>query len=544
MTSPNLHQQPTTTTTASHCLILGGGYAGIQAFKNTIRLLRIQSGCQCRPTSSRPAAFDCATSSIELLTDYLPPLLAHAARSALPAPDYSGDGVSTSTATKHSHRRKSNLSHSKSDSNTMSCLPDRDRPRVHVKLITGSTHYFHMVATPRAVAAGHDPDKLLFPYESLIPSPCTCQAAKVVVDGELCVATITRVESSSVEVREGGTLRAVPFDFCVIALGSGYPFPWKVPFDWPRAKVHEAVKQYQHVIRDVAKHIVVVGSGVVGVEVAAELASEYPSKRIIMFGPASHGSWGDRYNSHVTHALKHKHVQHIATAPGSHVDMNQSFGLPPNDVASPWLIQGPAAVKSTDGSTLALIGSDADDVDILVIDCTGLRSQLVPMSLGGVESHAQQKDIAVDEYLRVSGTHGRLFAAGDMCRPPVPAGKLAYVAAVQGNIVAANLARSVVAHVTGQEGVDESKLTRFSSLPDLAVVTLGRGDGVTVLPYIGVPPLGASRIGAVAFKGDGGYRTARPLIGKSMYERRSKTDVGGGIGHATSQVPSGSAVSK
>ncbi|KAI9190455.1 hypothetical protein H9P43_001889 [Blastocladiella emersonii ATCC 22665] len=504
-------------------VILGGGFAGAQCYKHVVRHLRREAGCKCAASacSTDPAlvpvdssngsrarhlvesAVHAVQSRLDAFADHLPPLPAHVMRSALPAPTF-----------------RSSLTREPDPT------ANRGRPVVAVTLVNDKPDAYYNVATPRvAVDPAVAPTRLLYPLAGLVPdAACTCGGAMWDVLPRVRVATVVEVGDARVLLREDGRETSVRADLCAVTLGSGYPMPGKVPLEWDRGAICEMLNRYKAATR-AADHVLVVGSGVVGVEFVGQVKTDYPDKRVTLVGPPSHGPWGTRFNESVAKALDRKGIVHLRTRPGERLDLAASFGArPPGPPgAEPWFLPGYAPADGaartlllrTPGGLVALAHLDPRE-SILVVEATGTTSMNVPVAGYAGDPHAPALD--VDPTMRVMGTRG-VFAAGDVAQLPgeLKAGKLAYVAMIQGALVARNLAAVARARVLfGSEAADRVKLDKWKPLPDLAVVSVGKDDGVAVLPYVGTVPLGwvVSRV----FKGDGGFHSAAALYGKSLAE--------------------------
>jgi len=81
------------------------------------------------------------------------------------------------------------------------------------------------------------------------------------------------LQPNAVVVRTEFGLQTVDFDYCIVATGSTYPSSFKADFQFQTLSEHRAkIKAVQDKVLK-AKNVLVRGAGIVGVEVAAELAT-------------------------------------------------------------------------------------------------------------------------------------------------------------------------------------------------------------------------------------------------------------------------------
>lgn len=134
---------------------------------------------------------------------------------------------------------------------------------VDVTLIEAREAFVHNVASIRAVA---DPDltpRIILPYDGLLQN------------GRVVHGRATAVSADGVALTDG---RSVSADIIVVATGSTYAAPFKPQGDSAAAFAATLAAAGQQVRDD--DHIVIVGAGAVGVELAGELKSAYPQKRV------------------------------------------------------------------------------------------------------------------------------------------------------------------------------------------------------------------------------------------------------------------------
>jgi len=154
-------------------------------------------------------------------------------------------------------------------------------------------HYFlHSIAALRAaVQANEWSNNALFPFTSLFKNATS--------GSHVINARVERIIPDQQHVIVyGGTQQqqqqTIHYDHLVIATGAAYRFPGKIT----EPQTEHAKVLLQKVANDIAnsKHIVIVGGGPVGIELAGEIASVYNS---------------DRQNKEIT--LIHSHPRLLST---------------------------------------------------------------------------------------------------------------------------------------------------------------------------------------------------------------------------------------
>ncbi|XP_071476726.1 ferroptosis suppressor protein 1-like [Diadema antillarum] len=238
----------------------------------------------------------------------------------------------------------------------------------------------------------------------------------------------------------------IAYDYLVIATGSSGPYPGKVADD---VSTEDAVQMYKNTVAQVkeARTVTIIGGGAVGVEIAGEIATDFPDKKVILVHsrnelvePPVHRKLKEK----VKRQLENLNVQLIL---GERVDDLSSY---PTDRVS-----GPREVKTDKGRT---IQSD------LVFVCVGgkINNQAYQESLK--ESMDQSGYLMVDANLRVKG-HDNIFAVGDCCDADVQ--KMLYRAERQAEALVQNILR----HSSGRP------MKAYKQPAMLYAVSLGRNGG-------------------------------------------------------------------
>ncbi|XP_049711771.1 ferroptosis suppressor protein 1 isoform X3 [Elephas maximus indicus] len=217
---------------------------------------------------------------------------------------------------------------------------------------------------------------------------------------------------------QGG--EALPFSHLILATGSTGPFPGK--FNQVSSQ-QAAIQAYEDIVRQVqsSQVIVVVGGGSAGVEMAAEIKTEYPEKE-------SRNS-----PAHVT---------------GERVSNLEE--LPVNEYREYIKVQ---TDKGTEVATN------------LVIPCNGIKVNSSAYCSAFESRLASNGALQVNEYLQVEG-YSNVYAIGDCADVKEP--KMAYHAGLHANIVTTNIINSM----------KQRPLKAYKPGALTFLLSMGRNDGV------------------------------------------------------------------
>ncbi|KAL5709155.1 hypothetical protein ACHQM5_019875 [Ranunculus cassubicifolius] len=263
--------------------------------------------------------------------------------------------------------------------------------------------------------------------------------------GRLLVSHVTDVSDSEVSTADG---QCVPYDYLVVASGHEDNYP----------KTREGrLKQYQeeHDKIKAAKSILIVGGGPTGVELAGEIAVDFPEKKVTLVHR------GSRLLEFVD-AKASKSAFDWLVSKKVEVILEQSVDL--NAVS--------------DGEKVTYKLSSGESV---VADCHFL---CIGKPLSGSWLHETTlKDsldsrgrLMVDENVRVKG-HKNIFAVGDIT--DIPEIKQGYLAQEHSKVAAKNIELLV-------KGGDEKKMAVYkaSTGKPIALVSLGRKEGIAQFPFM------------------------------------------------------------
>ncbi|XP_033065219.1 apoptosis-inducing factor 2 [Trachypithecus francoisi] len=244
---------------------------------------------------------------------------------------------------------------------------------------------------------------------------------------------------------QGG--EALPFSHLILATGSTGPFPGK--FNEVSSQ-QAAIQAYEDMVRQVqrSQFIVVVGGGSAGVEMAAEIKTEYPEKEVTLIH--SQVALADKellpsVRQEVKEILLRKGVQLLLSERVSNLEE-----LPLNEYREYIKVQ---TDKGTEVATN------------LVILCTGIKINNSAYRNAFESRLASSGALRVNEHLQVEG-HSNVYAIGDCADVRMP--KMAYLAGLHANIAVANIVNSV----------KQRPLQAYKPGALTFLLSMGRNDGV------------------------------------------------------------------
>ncbi|XP_076807056.1 ferroptosis suppressor protein 1-like [Clavelina lepadiformis] len=211
----------------------------------------------------------------------------------------------------------------------------------------------------------------------------------------------------------------IPYTQLILATGTSGPFPGKCRHDKPTSQLIQLYENYTNEIK-AAKKVVVVGGGAVGVEMAGEIATDYPGQKEVTIVHNSDVAVSPKLvpkaQDMITEKFKIKKINMLYNEKVTNLS-----DLPIN--------------KQTEGLKVKLSSGKVIDAD-LVIPCFGLyvNSDAYKDALGG--SMNERGQLKVNENLEVVGANN-VFAIGD-CNDYDEV-KLASVSQAQGSHVYKNL---------------------------------------------------------------------------------------------------------
>lgn len=248
---------------------------------------------------------------------------------------------------------------------------------------------------------------------------------------KIIVGHVKKIEDKKVALMDG---KKINYDYLVIASGSNYNTPIKEEDTFFATRVKhllDANKKIQN-----SKKILIVGGGLVGIELAAELVTHYNDKKIqiINAGP----NILERNN-----IKTRQYAQKFLEKKGVEIINNE---------------------KIVDKSKNKVIGESGKVYDYdMVFFTVGIKPNTTFMQ--GDFSKFVPRGIEVNEYLQIPGMEN-IFVAGDVSN--IVEEKTAQNAELHGKIVANN----ILATLKGK------KMKRYTSKRRLMVISLGKYKGI------------------------------------------------------------------
>ncbi|XP_018621535.1 ferroptosis suppressor protein 1 [Scleropages formosus] len=281
---------------------------------------------------------------------------------------------------------------------------------------------------------------------------------------------------------EGG--QEVHYTHLILCTGSDGPFPGKANTE---SSYRAAIQKYEDIVKEVqqADSVLVIGGGSTGVEMAAEVKTEYPEKKVVLIH--SHVTLADpellpSVRKQAQEVLLEKRVELLLGQKVSNLSELQ-FNVTQKNMT----------VQTDKGEKI---------LTDLVICCTGNRinSAAYVSSLG--ECLVENGALKVNEHLQVVG-HDNIYAVGDCANLNEP--KLAYHAGLHAGVAVANIINSL----TGKP------LTSYKTGSVTMLLAMGRDDGVGQFSGLKLPRF------AVAMG-----KSKSLLVWKSWYEMGQKLPAG------------------
>ena len=307
-----------------------------------------------------------------------------------------------------------------------------------VVLIEPKEAFVHNVAAIRAVVDPAWLDRLILPYDRLLKRGSVLRDRVVAIDG------------GGVHLAANGALEG---DIVVVATGSSYAQPFKASGD--SVADFRAALLETHAKLKAARSVAIVGAGAVGVELAGEIATGMPGKRIDLFSLTA------TLFPDFTPALGRRLLIELK-AMGVAVHLGATAeGL--KDVEAP-----------TSGS-VAVAGMPPLSADLIVPAIGAKPANALLKAMPGV-SFDRLGRVVVDGWLRPAGAQN-LFALGDVAAT----GDLMTIVAVSRQ--APWLGKTIKALVAGAE---LESLPRYAPWPTPPIlVPLGPKRGASELPVAG-----------------------------------------------------------
>jgi NADH dehydrogenase FAD-containing subunit len=180
--------------------------------------------------------------------------------------------------------------------------------------------------------------------------------------------------------------KKIKFDYLVVSSGSTYNSPFKEQRVVTATRAAHLRENYEKLCR--AKRVLIVGGGLVGVELAGEICDRYPEKEIVIVH--SKDRLIDR-----NHKKAIKYAERFLISRGVEIAYGQR-------------------VKEVKGKLCLTDKNVCFEADLIFL-CTGIKSNFELMKNNFSKSLDDKNRLRVNEFLQVSGvSKGNIFAAGDL----------------------------------------------------------------------------------------------------------------------------------
>ncbi|KAB5584864.1 putative AMID-like mitochondrial oxidoreductase [Coniochaeta sp. 2T2.1] len=280
-----------------------------------------------------------------------------------------------------------------------------------VVLVERNSHIHYVFNFPRfSVITGHE-QKAFIPYDRVVQGRPEGVFKRV-------RGTVDGVEEGVVLLETG---ERVKYEYLALATGCSQPFPARLGATEKKEGCEE-LKAFQERVA-AAKSVALVGGGAVGVEMAADIKSYFPEKRVMLVH--SRGQLLPRFGKRL-----HEHVLKVLTELGVDVRLGERPTVEKKDNNG---------VDAAGQSTLRFKDGTEEDFD-LVVPCTGQRANVdiiqsfIPDAISNTTG-----EIKVDDKLQVTGDkpYPNIFALGDVAESGGP--KMGRAGAFQAEIVCQNI---------------------------------------------------------------------------------------------------------
>ncbi|XP_074686338.1 ferroptosis suppressor protein 1 isoform X1 [Strix aluco] len=237
------------------------------------------------------------------------------------------------------------------------------------------------------------------------------------------------------------------YSHLILATGSDGPFPGKLN---KVIDMESAIQAYEDMVKEIEKseRILVVGGGAAGVEMAAEIKTEYPAKEVTLIHSKialADAELLDSVRQEVKKILLRKGVRLLLSERVSNVQ-----NLTPNR------FQKDMVVRTEKGTEVV-----AD----MVILCTGIKINSSAYAAAFGDKMASNSALKVNKHLQLEG-YENIYAIGDCADLKEP--KMAYHAGLHANIAVTNIINSLT----------HKPLKTYEPGSLTFLLSMGRNDGV------------------------------------------------------------------
>lgn len=320
----------------------------------------------------------------------------------------------------------------------------------NITIISPTNSLIHKVAQIRSVTVDDWEKQCDIPLTNLTKQGATLIADKAV-----------SIEGKKVLLESG---KVIDFDYCVIAIGSTNSFADFCNHDPSQENRLKKWSHFRESVKD-ANNIVIAGGGVVGIEVAGEIKSKFPDKKItIVHNHSTLINNKNMKNGDVFPARFTTSLLNDLTRIGISIDLNHRAEV--NFEGKTYL---------TDVRSVKLSGGSEKNINAdLVINCAGNRLNTIK----GIPEE-DKNGIMVDGYFRVKGLTD-VFAIGD-CASCGEDNKLMYSIKKHASLAANVIIATEKAYMTGKGGSPKLPKVHKPMTDVVSFVPIGPRDGTGVM---------------------------------------------------------------
>ncbi|KAG7334117.1 hypothetical protein KOW79_002524 [Hemibagrus wyckioides] len=241
--------------------------------------------------------------------------------------------------------------------------------------------------------------------------------------------------------------KEVRYSHLILCTGSDGPFPGKCTIV---DSYQKAIEKYEDIVKEIqaADSVLVIGGGATGVEMAAEIRTEYPNKKVILIH-----SHDDLADSELLQSVREQ-ARQVLLKKGVELFLGQKVSN--LDELELNVTQKGRVVKTDKNEQFTV------DLIICCIGCK-INSDAYKSSLGGCL--AQNGALKVNKHMQVEGFEN-IYAVGDCANVNEP--KMAYHAGLHAKVAVKNIINSL-------SGIP---LTSYNTGNVTMLLAMGRDDGV------------------------------------------------------------------
>ncbi len=308
---------------------------------------------------------------------------------------------------------------------------------VNITLISKTNYFYHNIASLRAIVETKKAEDICLKLDRLIKGNNRqfIHAEVVSIDEKSSIVTFERIETNQND--------SIKFDYLVLALGSAYASPFHSS-EYDRSNQIDLIKDYNDKIKS-ANKILIVGGGAVGVELAGELKTDFPNKKVTILTSSNKllPSMSESFSTKALNILNEKNAEIIFN---DKINLKNIENFQTNKI------------KTENGKEIEF---DAYFICIGVVPNTDWLKTSMPGSLD------DRGFIRIKDTFQLE-SNPNVFALGDCCN--LNESKLAYITEGHASIVAINIKKLIK---------DNQNLKKYEiSNNTMMILSIGRNQGI------------------------------------------------------------------